>query len=132
MQAESNVWEGVQLFYKQNFGIPKELLDIMEIYDIILLCAEGKSNQSISNFTGIDDIEHIKKSLNKAYQFYGWDFDLDMNTRELYKRSTNRYGFISSVTTLSPLIKRCDAIVAYELNKKLDEYNKLLDKYEKG
>jgi hypothetical protein len=134
MNEENNkLWLEIKNFYKKEFNIPPKLVDIMEIYDIMELCCRGKSNKNIALRLEIIDIEFIRRSLDLAFDFYGWEEDLDLDTRELYKRNIyNQYAYTSSLTTLSPLVKRCDAVVSWELNKKLDAYIELLDKYEKG
>ena len=132
-QKSDLLWLEIRQFYKREFNISPKLLDILSIYDIMVLCCEGRSNKHIARVLEITDESFIRSALDLAFDFYGWDEDLDCNPREIFIRNrNNKYAFISSVTTLSVLTTRSNAIISWEINEKLDRYSKLLDEQEKG
>jgi len=83
MESQENKWEAVKQFYTEKFNIDPELVDLNSNYTILLMCASGASNKTISSF--LDIPEHsIELILNEVFGFTGWFQDLDINPYKTY------------------------------------------------
>lgn len=85
---ENIEWQTVQEFYKEHFGTDLWLLEMMANRDILLLCASGSSNYTISTFLDVstDEIELVIK---EVFKFPGWELDLPMNPYSIFKSFVN-------------------------------------------
>lgn len=78
-----NDWEYIKEFYKQHFGIDNWVVEMMANRDILLLCASGASNRTISTFLDISQDE-IELVIKESFDFIGWKEDLPVNPYRLY------------------------------------------------
>lgn len=79
-------WEAVKNFYVEKFGIDPELVDLNSNYSILVMCASGASNSSISKFLDIPE-GSVELVLNEVFSFTGWTADLPFNPYKLYLQS---------------------------------------------
>lgn len=75
---ENIEWKTIQEFYKEHFGTEMWLIEMLANRDILLLCASGASNTSISNFLDIP-VDEIELVIKEAFEFPGWNTDLPIN-----------------------------------------------------
>lgn len=84
-------YEAVKEFYVEKFNLDPELVDLNSNYVILLMCASGASNESISKF--LDIPEHsIELVLNEVFGFEGREKDLDSNPYKVYCNGGTVYG----------------------------------------
>lgn len=76
-------WEYIKDFYQNEFGIEDWVVELYANLDVLLLCASGASNESISKFTEIP-LEEVKEIIRKTFMFDGWTVDLGINPYKLY------------------------------------------------
>lgn len=76
-------WSIIEEFYKKHFGIDKWLVELFANEEILLLCASGASNNTISFFTDLP-VDEIKEAINNTFKFEGWERDLRINPYGLY------------------------------------------------
>lgn len=94
-----NDWEYIKEFYKEHFGIDKWVVEMLANRDILLLCASGASNKTISRFLEISEAE-IELVIKEAFSFPGWGQDLPCNPYKMMQDSTSTAGFESSIRTV--------------------------------
>ena len=126
----SNVsWNDVKDFYKDKFGIDGWVVELYANLDILLLCASGASNESISKFTDIPE-EEVRKVIRNTFGFEGWVEDLPLNPYKVYCEMLDMYPkgletrFISETSsTLIPYQERIkiDKFKAYHICKTMKE-----------
>lgn len=75
---KETLWDYIRKFYLDKFGITSDLVDLMSSLDVIIMCAAGASNGSISKKLEIDCSE-IQDILISTTEFSGWDHDLEVN-----------------------------------------------------
>lgn len=78
-----NDWEYIKEFYKEHFGIDNWVVEMMANRDVLLLCASGASNKTISTFLDISENE-VRLVIEEAFDFTGWAVDLPINPYRLY------------------------------------------------
>lgn len=83
-------WEEVKEFYLETFGIKAWAVEIMANIDILVLCASGSSNLSISNFTEVP-LDEVTKVIEQTFKFQGWLIDLPVNPYGMYRNMINRH-----------------------------------------
>jgi hypothetical protein len=76
-------WNKIKEFYKENFGIDNWVVEIFANQDILVLCASGTSNKTISNFIEVSEKE-IKEVIKQTFLFDGWEQDLPINPYGYY------------------------------------------------
>lgn len=81
--ATKPTWEAIKEFYKETFGIDGWLVEMYANLDILILCASGASNESIEKFTELPANE-IRKVINDAFEFEGWEKDLDFSPYKMF------------------------------------------------
>lgn len=64
--------------YKKAFGVPEDVLSVMCARAVLLLCASGLSNESISAFLELDR-NQVNTCIKDVYEFDGWEKDLEFN-----------------------------------------------------
>ena len=75
---ENVEWKTIQEFYKEHFGTDMWLIEMLANRDILLLCASGASNASISNFLDIP-VDEVELVIKETFEFPGWETDLPIN-----------------------------------------------------
>lgn len=75
---ENVEWKTIQEFYKEHFGTDMWLIEMLANRDILLLCASGASNATISTFLDIP-VDEIQLVIKEVFKFPGWDVDLPIN-----------------------------------------------------
>jgi len=83
--AGQNDWDVVKEFYKEKFGLGEKLVELNANYTILLMCASGAGNESISKFLDIP-IRSIELVLNEVFDFTGWTEDLKINPYKIYRQ----------------------------------------------
>lgn len=133
---QQELWEQIQQYYLDKFGIEPNLVDVMSDIDTLRLCATGSANKSIATFLGLPQegdvyqYQPIGNLLDKYFGFRGWQEDLHLNPLQYY-RSLNspdmekfkyyvvlRYGIIDSLVIVH--MYNASAIVD-KLERLLDE-----------
>jgi hypothetical protein len=76
-------WNKVKEFYKKSFGIDGWVVEVLANLDILVLCASGSSNKSISNYTELPESE-VKEVILQTFSFTGWEVDLPFNPYKIY------------------------------------------------
>lgn len=125
-------WNGIKQFYEDHFDIPQRVLDYVAVQRILLLCASGMSNKSISK--QLDMTEHyIEDVLNEFIDFGGWDEDLDLNPWFIYKQDIhNQSAFETKIRVLTDLIKNDIIVQAYYVCSKYNYIRKQVEEYYEG
>jgi hypothetical protein len=77
-------WKQLKKFYKTQFNLNGEILEILADYDVLLLCVSGLSNLTISKFLDITTSE-VRKIIMKNLHFLGWEEDLKWNPYYFYR-----------------------------------------------
>ena len=122
-------WEEVKKFYQDTFGIDSWAVEVMANLDILVLCASGASNKSISIFTdiGCDEVSGVIK---QTFSFDGWEENLPINPYSMYKEfihstlpySTSMYVVqIRQLLLPYPSFRHLDAEFIFTLCKTMDE-----------
>jgi len=125
-------WEIIKEFYKETFGISGSLVDYMSIKDILLMCASGSSNESISKYLEINR-EYIPAILSSVFGFKGWSRDLELNPYSVYNYLLSRKEasvgkFAEEVMSLDESISLKDAKFMFGICRK---YRGIEDRLEK-
>ena len=76
-------WNEIKQFYLDSFGISPDLVDLLADNDILVMCASGSSNKSISAHLDID-IRSIKEIIQSVYSFPGWEEDIEFNPLQIF------------------------------------------------
>ena len=98
-----NDWDYIKEFYKEHFGIDNWVVEMMANRDILLLCASGASNKTISNFLDISEGE-IELVIKEAFDFIGWEQDLSCNPYKIYQDHPEEFrDEVSRLLEVSPL-----------------------------
>lgn len=100
MQTEEKVWEQVQQFYKETFGLEPYMVDMMIDHPILKMCAAGSSNKTIAEFIGTTD--SIEDVLDKHFGFRGWSVDLEFSPIRIY----NELGRCDEQTFVDQIVIR--------------------------
>lgn len=82
-------WEKIKGFYKESFGIDGWVVELMANMDILLLCASGSSNSTITKFLEIP-IEDVVLAINDTFGFTGWEVDLSANPYKTFIESLDK------------------------------------------
>ena len=110
-------WASVKDYLSRVLDADPLLLDYIAVYDILKLCAEGRSNLSISHILA-EDLDYVESVVLEFYGFSGFQQDLDFNVNLCYNRyKYNLYAYLQVARTwdlVSPLdeIRR-----SYNVNK---------------
>lgn len=100
-------------------------MSLIDDYPVLKLCAEGKSNRSISNRLEIS-VEEISCILGEHYSFSGFVKDLDINPRIVYNRNKyNQYKFIQECQIFSPLLTDLELRLAFKVNQEFDKVERI-------
>ena len=83
---ENVEWESIKEFYKEHFGMSGWVVEMLANMDILLLCASGSSNETISNLLDIP-VDEILLVIKEVFNFPGWERDLPINPYKLYAES---------------------------------------------
>ena len=126
---EKDVWKEFCEYVNTTLEIPKEILNLLAVNDILFACVVGLSNKTIANRFNLD-IEYIKYTLKEFLDFEGWEYDLDLNAFNIYKRSNRDLNSFSLfVDTLSSLVTKETKEILFGLCEKYEELFKKVEKY---
>jgi hypothetical protein len=84
-------WKVLVKLYKKSFGVPEEVLSVMAVRAILLLCASGLSNESISIFLETDR-KIVDNYIKDVFKFDGWGADLRYNPLYYEKNGLKCYN----------------------------------------
>lgn len=84
----NDVWEEVKKFYKDKFNIEPDLVNLMSNLEILVLCVNGFSNSSISEFLGIDE-QIVSSAIKEYFNFDGFLEDLEFSPLYRYRKGDN-------------------------------------------
>jgi hypothetical protein len=128
-QNETGNWEIVKQYYKHVLNIDPIVLDYIATYDILHLCCQGRSIDYIANALELDT-DYIVSTLMEFFQFSGLVVDLDVNFRDIYKRSRyNKYACVSMAKTLDKVSDEKVYNLMYNLNQALDKIEERIEEY---
>lgn len=116
-------WKTIQEFYKEHFGTDMWLIEMLANRDILLLCASGASNTTISTFLDIP-VDEIQLVLKEAFEFAGWDVDLPINP---YKEVQAYGNFDREDLCKYPELKDIDQQELYNLCLTMKDIEERLD-----
>lgn len=128
MQRETQLWDYVVDMYKEKLNIPKDIVELLSVLDILQKCIEGLSNEIISRYLDLD-LRFIKTTLEKYFSFDGWSNSLDFSPIQVYNRVSNLEEFIFEVEMIAALVLPLDVNLSYEVCKKYKELENSLEKY---
>jgi hypothetical protein len=124
-----NSWELVKQFLSQQINVSPKLIEYIAVYDILKLCAEGRSNLLIANRTGLD-IPYIQSVLNEFFLFAGFKDDLEFNSRYLYLRNRfNWYSYLQTARCWDSTSSTEDIRQSYSINKIFDAIEREVESY---
>lgn len=127
-----NDWDFVRDFYQRVLGLSGVLVDVLADYDILKLCAEGKSNRKIAEELECD-ITDVSCTLAHYFNFSGFEEDLDIDTKMMYNRyKFNKYMFIQQCNTISPYVDEENFSRAYKVNKIFEKIERMVLDYATG
>jgi len=123
-------WGVILQAYRTYLHIPGIVVDLMAVSPIIELLAKGYSNTTIGEMLD-ENPEKVSRVVQEVMGFNGWESDLDFNPQSFYQRSKfNMYKYVQEVQTLSPATAKCDIVLSYKVNQRLDRIKKEISKYE--
>jgi len=88
----NNLWNAIQLIYKEKFSIDSNVIDYIAVRPILIKCLSGYGNNRISR-SEKEDIGYIRSVLLEHLNFFGWDRDLDFNPIALYNRCSGNLNY---------------------------------------
>lgn len=129
----NETWDAVVAFYANNFGISKDLVELMSRYEVLKLCASGSSDAEIEEYLDLEH-EEVVDILQKYYGHVGWNVNLKINPYAVYLTVLDADGFANykhfknelKVTSdykeylLKAMYKTCDKFYGYEERIKND------------
>lgn len=98
------MWTMIKRFYYDKFNINPMVIEYISVQDILKKCATGYSNKRIANSLN-EDVNYISDTILEFFDFYGWEYDLDVNPLALYNRSTGDFErYRQEVSMVSSLV----------------------------
>lgn len=114
-------WKEITDIYEDLFQIPKNVINYVAVYDILLLCVSGKSNENIGNILNID-IKYVEKDCKEFLDHKGWKGDLDINPLFIYQCVFGNYcDFVGRCKTESKFMTEEQIRESFILCKKFKE-----------
>jgi hypothetical protein len=126
---ENRKWNLFTEYVNKEFGVSCELLNYIAVEEILLCCATGLSNKTISNICNCKE-KYIIEVLNEFFNFDGWEEDLDVNILHLYESSgklIDSYEIL--IKMISSVYESIDIKKSYDICKKYEEIIKRINKY---
>lgn len=126
-------WEILRNFYKDNFGINPDVVDLVASNDILLMSVSGSSNHSISVMLDVDE-SVIVDVLRTVLDFDGWGDDLLTNPyytfsylcnmgKTLFKDFRNEV-----VSTFGTTVKDADIQTMFRVCRTYDKISERLER----
>lgn len=95
---DSELWNQILLFYKEEFSIDSKYVNLMSVIDILILSVSGVSNSGIANSLDIDD-DVVKSAIEENLDpFCGWASDLESNPLYVYGSTSSKEEFSKTLT----------------------------------
>lgn len=120
-------WGKILDYIESTIHVPRQIIELIAVKDILALCASGVSNIKISTFLETDE-EYVSSVLSEFLGFNGWKEDLDFNPYSIYTNLvSNGYlgidNFEREIKTISPFYSsdRSTNEVMYNVCKDLYE-----------
>ena len=122
-------WKEIKQFYLDNFNISGDTVDLFADNDILLMCAAGASNESISIMLDVD-CDSVSLSIKHAFDFDGWDRDLEISPFVIFNmlRNEGKYSFKDFEKMCYPIKDQKTIQTMYRICKKYERICILLDK----
>lgn len=133
MTADTNEsWGKILELIEGTIKIPRSIIELIAVKDILTLCASGVCNHKIATVLDVDHF-YVKSVLIEFIDFAGWSQDLDLNPYSIYANiRANGYGFQefkNEIFALSPYMNDELAIhnafiicqKLYSIEKKIEE-----------
>jgi len=86
MTQKFNLYKFVSKFYEKTYEVPPEVFLLMSVRVVLLLCASGLSNETISSFFSIDR-RFVVETIKHIYSFDGWKEDREYNPLYYFRHS---------------------------------------------
>lgn len=103
MDKNKTLWEFFISDYSNKTLLPVSILELIAIYPVVKLCAEGISNMRISKRLDFP-IRYVEDILIDYLDFSGWDLDLDFSPIAMYSRSNKNFDiYYYEVYTVTPV-----------------------------
>lgn len=130
-------WDITASILEEKLSIPRKILDYISVRDIILLCASGSSNSSISVFLQTD-LDFVCETIQDIFMSDGWAIDLDVNPYQILQ-TIKSFGYIEGVDgCYIPFKDEIRAVAPYYSEEEVvrmfivaDRYLKIEDELEK-
>lgn len=122
------VWDLIKDFYKTKFGIPRKIIDLISVIEILKLSVQGYSNEKIARYSE-DGIQYIIDVLAEFLDFTGWDSDLDFSPIALYNKSKDFIRYQQEVKMISAITNESVINISYHICVTYFKYRKAIEKY---
>lgn len=123
-----NSWLNVQRFYKQEFGYPYIITDLIAVGDILKRCCMGYSNIRIAKRLDFTE-QYITSTLIEFLKFSGWYKDLFYSPLAIYKQYSSIDNFLSEVYNKDMYAVEKYARLAFTICKRYTNLMKEVEKY---
>lgn len=122
-------WNLIKLAYKQAWNIDPIIIDYLAVYDILVLCVQGRSISRICHELNYDP-GYVQDVLQEFFLFSGFSFDLDFNSRQLYIRNRyNKYIYLLRARELDNQSTDESLKESYRINIIFDKIEREVEKY---
>ena len=122
-------WDSMRDLIATKINVPASVVDYISVSEILLLCASGSSNYTISRYTDFD-LDYVESVLMENLSFSGWNSDLDFNPTYVFNLCHGvRREFNHEILALNPNVTERDLAVAYLVSMRHSRLSKEMEKY---
>lgn len=128
MTKVNESWGKILELIESRIEVPKNIIELVAVKDILTLCASGVANHKIASVLQHDTF-YVKSVLKEFIDFDGWPYDLDINPYTIYSNLMNREysyekdmfkDFKQEINLISPYMNDEILILnAFTISKKL-------------
>jgi hypothetical protein len=121
-------WIEFKRMYMSKFNASSQVVELIASWEILLFCASGRSNLSISRFLDMD-VDYITEVIQDNLKFQGFEYDLDLNPSSIFSRIGNFDEFVAEIKAVSPLAFDKELVLWYNVCNKFDSIRKEIDEF---
>jgi hypothetical protein len=121
-------WKLVQKFYKEKFGYPYRITDLIAVQEILKESCMGYSNSRIASRLEIAE-EDVFHDLIEFLHFSGWEYDLKYSPLALYAQHKDLDRYRGEVYNIDMYAKDSYILVGFRICGQYDKIRKELKEY---
>jgi hypothetical protein len=107
-------WDIIKKFYKEEFGFEGWMVELFANQEVLLLCASGANNNTISSFTEIP-VDEVVEIIRLSFKFDGWNPEIPINPYGYYSQEMKEKDTVLMSEFIEELRNQCHLELDYKL-----------------